>query len=53
MKNKRPRIPAKILVGQVVGSTNIKQFHCCKSLTVLQSYEALTFKRISRFVKKD
>jgi len=53
MKKNRPRIPAKVVVGQVVGSTNPLQYACCKALVVLQSYNALTFKRISRFVKSN
>jgi len=53
MKSKRPRIPAKITVGQVVGSTNPKQFSCCKALIILQKYESLTYKRLSRYVNND
>lgn len=53
MKKNRPRIPAKVVVGQVVGSTNPLQYACCKALVVLQSYNSLTYKRISRYVKQE
>jgi hypothetical protein len=55
MKNrpKRPRIPAKVLVGQVVASTNPIQYGCCKALVILQKYESLTYKRLSRYVNND
>ena len=51
MKKNRPRIPAKVVIGQVVASTNPLQYACCKALVVLESYNSLTFKRISRYVK--
>jgi hypothetical protein len=51
MKTRRPRIPAKVIVGQVVASTNPLQYACCRALVVLQSYNSLTYKRISRYVK--
>jgi hypothetical protein len=52
MKNKRPRMPAKIMVGQVVFSTNPIQQGCCRVLIICEMYDALSYKRISRFVKK-
>lgn len=53
MKNKRKRVPAKIMIGQVVGSTNPVQYSCCKVLIICEVYDALSYKRISRFVKKE
>ena len=53
INKKRPRIPAKILVGHVVASTNYKQYVCCKALIILESYNSLTYKRISRYVKHE
>jgi len=53
MKMRRPRISAKVTIGQVVGSTNPQQYACCKALVVLESYNSLTFKRISRYVKHE
>lgn len=52
-KIKRPRIPARIVVGQVVASTNYKQYSCCRALTILQRYNSLTYERIARYVKHD
>lgn len=53
MKVKRPRIPCKISVGQVVGSTNPIQYACCRVLVINQTYNSLTYERINRFVKQD
>jgi hypothetical protein len=53
MRNKRPRIPAKIITGQVVGSTNPVQYSCCRVLVIYEVYDALSYKRICRFVKKE
>jgi hypothetical protein len=53
MKNKRPRVPAKIMVGQVVYSTNPIQNGCCRVLVIYEKYDALSYKRICRFVKKE
>jgi len=53
MRNKRPRIPAKIITGQVVGSTNPIQYGCCKVLVIYEVYDATSYKRICRFVKKE
>lgn len=52
-KKKRPRLPAKVLVGQVVGSTNPVQYGCCKVLVIYEKYDAVSYKRICRFVKQD
>ena len=53
MRNKRPRVPAKIMVGQVVYSTNPIQQGCCRVLVIYEKYHALSYKRICRFVKKE
>ena len=53
MKSKRPRIPAIIQVGQLVASTNEKQYACIRLLTILETYNSLTYIRINRFVKHD
>ena len=53
MKSKRPRVPAKIMVGQVVASTNPVQYSCCRVLVICEVYDALSYKRISRFVKQE
>jgi len=53
MKNKRPRVPAKIMVGQVVYSTNPIQQGCCRVLVIYEKYHALSYKRICRFVKQE
>jgi hypothetical protein len=52
-KGNRPRIPARILVGIVVGSTDPVQYACCRTLVVCQTYNNLTYKRINRFVKQE
>jgi hypothetical protein len=52
MKNKRPRVPAKIMYGKVEYSTNPIQQSCCRSLFIQHVYNSLNFKRISRIVKK-
>jgi hypothetical protein len=52
-KGNRPRIPARILVGIVVASTNPVQYACCRTLIVCQTYDNLTYKRINRFVKQE
>lgn len=48
-QNKRKRI----IVQQVVYSTNIIQCQCCKSLIVLQYSDKNTRKRLKRVVKKE
>tara|TARA_R110000868_G_scaffold381362_1_gene647744 strand:+ start:80 stop:247 length:168 start_codon:yes stop_codon:yes gene_type:complete len=53
MKSKRPRVPAKIMVGQVVASTNPVQYSCCRVLVICEMYDALSYKRICRFVKQE
>ena len=52
-KGNRPRIPARILVGIVVASTDPVQYACCRTLIVCQTYNNLTYKRINRFVKQE
>ena len=52
-KGNRPRIPARILVGVVVASTDPVQYACCRTLVVCETYNSLSYKRINRFVKKD
>jgi hypothetical protein len=52
-KGNRPRIPARILVGIVVGSTDPVQYACCRTLIVCQTYDNLSYKRINRFVKQE
>lgn len=52
-KDKRPRIPARILVGQVVASTNPIQYNCCRTLIICETYNSLTYNRINRFVKQE
>ena len=53
MKPKRKRIPAIIQVGQLVASTNADQYACIRALTILETYNSLTYRRINRFVKHD
>ncbi|MFN9111491.1 MAG: hypothetical protein ACK5XN_15620 [Bacteroidota bacterium] len=52
-KGNRPRIPARIVVGQVVGSTDAVQYACCRTLIVCETYDSITYKRINRFVKQE
>lgn len=53
MKSKRKRIPAQVVIGQVVGSTNPIQYGCCKLLVIYEVYDAISYKRICRFVKQE
>lgn len=52
-KGNRPRIPARILVGVVVASTDPVQYACCRTLVVCETYDSLSYRRINRFVKQE
>jgi len=46
----RKRIPAKIVVGQLVGSTNPVQLSCIRVLHIEHHYNYTNYNRIKRLV---